>query len=110
MLKKIVINNKVQGVRLQRDLFGRLLAISVTLNPDMEKILSYPITPVPMSMCQMDGTICKTKKSVIVECLKIGDGTVPAHCDFLHLMKDIPQTFGKLAKSILQKLTNYPDY
>lgn len=62
----------------------------------------------------MDGTICKTKKSVIVECLKIRYGTIPAHCDieiidgfyFLHLMKDIPQTFGKLAKSILQKLTN----
>lgn len=57
----------------------------------------------------------QNKKSVIVECLKIRHDTVPAHCDveiidgfFLHLMKDIPQTFGKLAKSILQKLTSTP--
>lgn len=106
------MNDKVQEVRLQRDLFGRLLAISMTENPDIQKILSYPITSVPMSMCQMDGTICKTRKSVFLDCIE--DGTVPTHCDieiidgfyFLHLVKVLPQTFGKIAKLVLQKLTN----
>uniref|UniRef100_A0A6P7FRI3 Uncharacterized protein LOC114331907 n=1 Tax=Diabrotica virgifera virgifera TaxID=50390 RepID=A0A6P7FRI3_DIAVI len=112
--KKIVVNNKVHEVRLQRDLFGRLLCISLTNNTDVEKALTYPITPVPMSMCQMDGTICKTKKSLLVECLHISNGTIPSCSEIdvidgfyiLHCLVDIPQTFGNIAKKVLKKITN----
>lgn len=56
--KKIIVNNKVQ-VRLQRDLFGRMLAISMENNTDIEKILTFPIIPTPMSLCHIDGSIFK---------------------------------------------------
>lgn len=61
-------------MRLQRDLFGRMLAISINENTDIEKILTYPLTPVPMSMCHLDGSIFKTDvrfiKSIRKECSK----------------------------------------
>ena len=70
--KKVNVNNKVQEVRLQRDLFGRMLGISMSdNNVDIEKALTSPITPVPMSSCHLDGTICKTEKSALLKCLKL---------------------------------------
>lgn len=41
------VNNKIQEVRLQCDLFGR---ISMDENTNVEKNLTYPLTPVPMCM------------------------------------------------------------
>lgn len=46
--KSITINNKVHGVRLQRDVFGRKVAISMNETTDVEKVLTFPLTPVPM--------------------------------------------------------------
>lgn len=46
---------------MQRDLFGRMLGLSLkeenmdTVN--IEKVFSYPLTPIPMSFCHMDGAI-----------------------------------------------------
>ena len=108
----MVVNNKIHEVRIQGDLFGRLFAISMQENPDLRKILSYPITPVPMSTCQMDSTICKTPKSALLKHFK-SKNSVPMPSDidiidgfyFLHLLKDIPQTYGKIAKLILVNLT-----
>lgn len=57
------IGKEVQAVRMKRDLFVRLLAISIKYQVDISKVLSYPLTPVPFSMCHMDGAICKTEKS-----------------------------------------------
>ena len=54
------IGGKVQEVRIQRDLFGRMLGISINYKIDIidiARILSYPITPVPL--CHFDGAICK---------------------------------------------------
>lgn len=109
--KKIVVNNKVHEVRLQRDLFGRLLCISLTENTDVEKALTYPITSVLISMCQMDGIICKTKKSLLVECLHISNGTIPSSSEIdvidgfylPHCLVDIPQTFDNVTKKVLKK-------
>ena len=47
----------MQEVRIQRDLFGRMLGISINHKIDIARILSYPITPVPL--CHFDGAICK---------------------------------------------------
>lgn len=49
--KKVKIGDKVHEVRLQRDLFGRVLGLSMEHNIDIAKILSYPLTPVPMCQC-----------------------------------------------------------
>lgn len=111
--KKMVVNNKVQEVRLQRDLFGRMLAISKDQNANIEKILTYPLTPVSMALCNLDGTICKTEKSALTKCLKvessrslIPDIIIIDGFYILHCMKDVPKTFGSISKKLLKTITN----
>lgn len=48
--KKIKIGDKVHEIRMQRDLFGRILGLSMDYRVDLERILSFPITPIPISM------------------------------------------------------------
>lgn len=55
---------------MQRDLFGLLLAVSLEQQIDIEKVLSYPLTPVPLSLCHLDGTISKTDKSALLKSIE----------------------------------------
>ncbi|GFX11449.1 hypothetical protein TNCV_2818831 [Trichonephila clavipes] len=55
---------------MQRDLFGRLLGISMTNKVDIEKVLGFPLTPIPTSMCHADGSICKTDKAQLIKVLE----------------------------------------
>lgn len=55
---------------MQRDLFGRMLGISLTHKVHIEKVLTFPLTPMPTSMCHPDGSICKTDKSQLVKILE----------------------------------------
>jgi len=95
-------------VRLQRDLFGRMLAISINENTDIEKILTYPLTPVPMSMCHLDGSIFKTDKSVLLKALeKNVQSKAPTYTDvclidgffLVHCIKDLPKTRKRFKKN-----------
>lgn len=78
--QKITINHKVQEVRMQRDLFGRLLGISMEGATDIEKMFSFPMTPIPTSLCHLDGVICKTEKSAMMKILR-NDSALPNHID-----------------------------
>lgn len=84
-----------------------MLAISMNENTNIEKILTYPLTPVPMSMCHLDGSIFKTDKSALLKLLeKEVQSTVPTHTDvclidgffLIHCIKDLPKTFGSVSK------------
>lgn len=69
--KKIKIADKVHEIRMQRDLFG-ILGLSMNYRwtrIDLKRILLF-ITPIPMSMCQLDGSIRKTNKSIITKILE----------------------------------------
>lgn len=55
---------------MQRDLFGRMLGISLTHKVDIEKVLAFPLTPMPTSMCHPDGSICKTDKSQLAKLIE----------------------------------------
>lgn len=114
--KPTKIGGKVQEVRLQRDFFGRMLGISIDYKIDIAKILSYPITHVPSSMCHFDGTICKTPKSALMKALeKSIEHSAPPHIDIfvidgffiLHSMKDVPKSFGNISKKMLKMLTQF---
>lgn len=118
--KKIVKRQggKVNEVKLQRDLFGRLLGISLQQNVEIEKVLEYPLTPAPLSLCHMDGTINKTDKSKLVKPLidreKIVE-SIPKELDvviidgffYLYTLRDIPSTFGAISYNLLRNLTNH---
>lgn len=108
-------------VKLQRDLFGRLLGLSLEtkLELDLDKVLCFPITPVPLSLCHIDGSINKTVKSVLLQELEKTVEEVeqpPDQLDyfvvdgffFLNTFKQVPRSFGDLSKKILHSLVNYP--
>ncbi|KAK5644894.1 hypothetical protein RI129_006194 [Pyrocoelia pectoralis] len=113
--RQIKVGHKVHEIRVQRDLFGRLLSLAMEDNIDVEKTLSYPITSVPMSLCHADGTLHKTPKSAMVGVLTSNstNDEVPRRYDavifdgffLLHTMKDIPKTFGNISKKIMSILT-----
>jgi len=56
--KKIGTNfGKVQEIRIQKNLFGRMLGISLEKPIDVLETLKYPLTSIPTSMCYLDGTM-----------------------------------------------------
>ena len=66
-----------------------------------------------MSMCHLDGSICKTDKASLLKILeKQRQSNVPQNCDVtildgcfvLHLLKDMPANFGNVSKKFLQSV------
>lgn len=68
--RKMIMNGKLIEVKMQRDLFGKLLRISLESTLNIDIVLSYPLTPIPLSLCHADGAICKTEKSVLTHLLE----------------------------------------
>jgi len=109
---------KVQEIRMQRNLFGRMLGISLEKQIDVLETLKYPLTPIPTSMCHLDGTMYKTDKSALMKILeqKISQPNVPPEYPdvviidgffVLHLMREFPKTFGSISTMFLKNITRY---
>lgn len=70
--------NRTAEVTLQKDIFGRMLGIRVAdarRKNDEDKALttkkSYPLSPVPSSLCHLNGSIRNIAKSKLVKCLDV---------------------------------------
>ena len=62
--KKIKTSDgKTISASLIRDLFGSVLFLSLERKVDMAEVLSYSLTPVPLSLIHVDGTMLKTEKA-----------------------------------------------
>ena len=107
------LNSKEAMLRCTSELFGRIAFLAATNEVDMEFLFTFPLTPVPLSLCKGDGTMAHTNKSVLRDCLEstvtehgepslvkahVIDGNFLLHC----LPPKIPPTFGGLSKVILQ--------
>ncbi|CAG5093255.1 Protein of unknown function [Cotesia congregata] len=113
--QKVKINGKMKEVKMQRDVFGRLLYASLTNKIDIEKASSYSLAPIPFSLCHTNGTICKTFKSVVInELLEYQNEIVnppEAHIHLvdgfhlLHTLKNLPSKYGKISMHTLKMLT-----
>jgi hypothetical protein len=57
-------------MKCTRDLFGRLLYLAAVQKWDIEKVIRNPLTPVPLSLCQIGGTMNKTDKSKLMHKLE----------------------------------------
>ncbi|CAG5019593.1 unnamed protein product [Parnassius apollo] len=77
-------------------------------------MMAYFKAIVPLSMCHLDGTICKTDKSALMKTLeKEVQHEQPRHIDvliidgffLLHTMKNVPKNFGNISKKMLQIVT-----
>ena len=104
---------ELQGTR---DLFGRLLCLAASNGLDLETIFSFPLTTFPLSMAHIDGSINKTEKSKLLRKLEQNvNSQQPQDIDacavdamFLILaLKNLPSTFGGLAKQMLSKLCDF---
>ena len=51
------------SIKLSSDMFNRLLIISKSRDIELEELLSYALSPVPMSLGTTDETPCKTVKA-----------------------------------------------
>lgn len=116
--QKVTNYSTTKEIRMQRDLFGRIAFIALEHETDMQKVLSFPLTPVPTSLCHFDGTICKTTKSQLTKViapLHEHDPTLFAPSVllidgffFLHTMVNVPQTYATIAKQILTMILKTP--
>ena len=55
-------DNKVISATTTRDLFGSMLYNSLEKRIDMAEVFTYPLTPIPLSLGHVDGTMQKTPK------------------------------------------------
>ncbi|CAH0555054.1 unnamed protein product [Brassicogethes aeneus] len=110
---KKLIKGKNRGnqaiIKMERDIFGRLLAIAINKKVDIEYCLSYPLAPVPPALFHCTGHMFKTDKSTFSKHLK--SKIEPSHpgqieieiIDGFYYMyymgTTLPQTFGKLCSS-----------
>ncbi|CAG5110081.1 Protein of unknown function, partial [Cotesia congregata] len=101
-------------LKMERDIFGRLLAISVKKKINLEHCLTFPLAPMPPALFSLTGEMLKTPKSTFANSLKSQVEMVePTNIDveiidgfyFLYLIgNSMPQTFEKVAESILMKI------
>ena len=50
---------------MDKDLFARMLALSLSKKIDLAYVLTFPLTPVPSTLCHPDGSFIKTQKSTL---------------------------------------------
>lgn len=103
-------------IKMERDVFGKLLAIALEKKIDMEECLSYPLAPAPPALCHITGEMHKTDKSALAKKIKSKiQFSIPLQTDvdlidgfyFLHILgSSIPQTFGKISELILIRICN----
>jgi hypothetical protein len=112
--QKISVSGKLIAVQMQRDLFGQLLSISLEQKLNIDKVLAYPLTPVPLALCHIDGMINKTDTSVLLKMLqKEIHSNPPERCDaiiydgffIMHSITDVPSSFGKVFEKLMQVFT-----
>ena len=61
--RKVRVNGKVREVKMERDLFAKILCLALEGKIDMAMVLTYPLTPLPLAFCHFDGTLRDTPKS-----------------------------------------------
>ena len=67
---EIIKNGKTAVIEVNRNAIGKLLAISTKFeNIDFEVTLAYPLTSVPLSLSNPDGSRRVTQKSKLMEVL-----------------------------------------
>ena len=58
-------NRKIAELKCSRDLMGRLLVLATRRHIDLSHVFTFPLTPVPLSLCYCDGTMAKTEKTAL---------------------------------------------
>lgn len=113
--QKSLDGTKKALLKMERDIFGRLLAIALEKKVDMEYCLTFPLAPAPPALFDCSGEMYKTDKSALAKILKshIDVSSPPTQVNveiidgfyYLHLLGSrMPQSFEKISETILIKL------
>ena len=62
-------NNKNYSLKAQRNILGQLLMLTMKHSIDLEKVMSFPLSPIPFALGTPDGLPMKTDKSVLLHLL-----------------------------------------
>ena len=115
-VKLTVKDKKIKELQGTRDLFGRLLYLAATNEIDLEMVFEYPLTPMPLSLAHIDGSINKTDKAKLMHKLEekvesdkppTVDACVIVAMFLIRTLTNVPATFGQLAILILNKVLDY---
>lgn len=71
--KRLIVNDskgKQINLKMNRDLFARLLLIAKTREVDIEVVLSYSLGTYPLSLATSSGSLVKTTKSKLFDILE----------------------------------------
>lgn len=114
---KVSAKGKSKEVAVQRDILGLLMTISYKENSpiDIDKALSFPLAPVPLSLATADGIRRKTAKSKLLDAALISivtsiDAVEDARCYAIDLIATVrstvkvPNTFRELAMKLLHEM------
>jgi hypothetical protein len=106
----------IKETRMERDMLGKLLMISLNQKLDIGLVLQYQLTPVPLVISHLDGTVNSADKAVLYKNQeKRVDSVGPELIDvyivdgffFLHLLdSNIPLTYEDIARFILVNFAN----
>ena len=112
--KKLKVNEGSIALKADQNTFARLLIIQRSRSIDLEKVLNFELSPYPLSLCHLDGTMTKTVKSMLFACLaeKIPQLTsVPQNTQSIYdgmvLFHKLPktiETFGEISDYIIRKV------
>ena len=99
------------SIKVSSHMFNRLIIIGKSRDIDLEELLSYALSPVPMSLGTTDGTPCTTVNAKLMHELDKDVEPIPAgsalNVDgmaFINKINIMPSTFGQLADRLLQDL------
>ena len=101
-------NRNIAELKCSRDLMGRFLILATRRHLDLSHVFTFPLTPVPLSLCHCDGTMAKTENTALFRHLEsitessfpssasvdayVVDGSFPLRV----LPPNLPTTYGRL--------------
>ena len=113
---KKAADRRVAVLKCTRDLMGRLVMLAAECELDLTHIFTYPLSPVPLTMCHPDEMMVKTSKDSLLSILEAKQEKTAASSPeqigaciidgqyFLRILPPsitIPPTYSGLARSIL---------
>lgn len=106
---------KAKQIKAERNILGQVALLATQYNLDMEKVMKYPLGPVPWSLATADGAPVRTDKAKLLHALEtehvlakrpeldsmncVIDGNA-----MLQAQVGLPSTFGELAENVFDQL------
>ena len=118
--KVTAVSKKSKEIKAERNVFGQLVIIALENQISLEKVMTYPLGPVPWALATSDGLPVKTDKSKLLHALEENSHRVESLDNLsitnyvidgnalMHAQVALPDTFGELAIKMFDQLPKVP--